>query len=147
MKKAFTLFFAFLTITMVSQAQTLLSESFESFEIPAGWIRIDNDGDFYNWDPMNSFTGYNGGSCIISASYNGGALTPDNWLITSPVNLTSNAVLTFYVAGSNSEYYQENYSVYISTRAYGVTFLVKLGIIMHVHVDTITPSTSLTIRL
>ena len=96
MKKAFTLFFAFLAITVISQAQTLLSESFESFEIPAGWIRIDNDGDLYNWDPMNAFTGYNGGSCIISASYNGGALTPDNWLITSPVNLTSNAVLTFY---------------------------------------------------
>lgn len=126
MKKKCTLFLAFITMMVASQAQTLLSESFESFEIPAGWIRIDNDGDLYNWDPMNAFTGYNGGSCIISASYNGGALTPDNWLITSPVNLTSNAVLTFYVAGSDPEYYQENYSVYISTTGNNISDFTTL---------------------
>lgn len=115
MKKTFMFLFACIIIASGMQAQTFLFEDFESVTLPDGWIRIDNDGDGHNWDPLIGFPGYSGSSSIASASYNGEPLTPDNWLITNAFTLTANATLTFYVAGYDPDYYQEHYSVYIST--------------------------------
>lgn len=105
---------ACLALSFGLQAQTFLLADFEDVTLPDGWIRVDNDGDGHNWDPLIGFTGHTGRS-ISSASYNGGALTPDNWLITNAFTLTADATLTFYVAGYDPEYNQEHYSVYIST--------------------------------
>lgn len=59
----------------------------------------------------------NNGSCICSVSFEESTITqytPNNWLVSPAINLTSNAVLTFYVSGSNHDFYQDNYSVYLS---------------------------------
>lgn len=115
MKKVFTLLLLCFAFSISMQAQIFLFEDFEDVVLPAGWIRIDNDGDGHNWDPLIGFPGYNSSSSIASSSYNGGALTPDNWLITKEFTLTADATLTFYVSGYDAEYNQEHYSVYLST--------------------------------
>lgn len=115
MKKVLTLLLACFALNISLQAQTFLFEDFEDVVLPAGWIRVDNDGDGHNWDPLIGFSGYNSNTSISSASYNGGALTPDNWLITNAFTLTADATLTFYVSGYDPSYCHEHYSVYLST--------------------------------
>lgn len=119
MKKVFTLFLALFTFVAV-QAQTLLSEDFES-GIPTTWTNTDSDGDGYTWLPSvdeTGISGHNGTSgCAYSQSYNStaGALTPDNWLITPAVTLTANSDLTFWICAQDASWAAEHYGVYIST--------------------------------
>ena len=122
MKKVFTLFFALFAFVAV-QAQNLLSEDFDN-GIPTSWVTVDADNDGFNWvssiDLMSSGLGHNGSAgCAVSQSYsnNDGALTPNNWLITPAVNLTANAILTFYVCAQDNAWAAEHYGVYISTTA------------------------------
>ena len=119
MKKIFTLFFALFMMVFCAKAQYFLQEGFEGSTLPTGWTIVDSDGDNYNWDmeywsATSTNPAHTGSNCIASASYinNIGALTPDNWLISPAVNLTSNATLTFWVADYD---YAEPYTVYIST--------------------------------
>jgi cyanophycinase-like exopeptidase len=51
--------------------------------IPAGWTLIDSDGDGKNW----YWDSYGGDGYLLSASYEGVALTPDNWIITPSIQL------------------------------------------------------------
>ena len=79
----------------------------------ACWTNVDNDGDGYSWTTEMFYNG------IASASYiNGvGALTPDNWLITPPVQLASgqNYTLSWHVLAADDSYFAEHYGVYVST--------------------------------
>lgn len=99
------------------QAQNLLSEDFEG-GVPSTWVTVDADGDGSNWDVIG-MPGHNSDGCVTSKSYdnNIGALTPDNWLITPAVNLTADAVLTFWVCAQDASWPSEHYGVYISTTA------------------------------
>ncbi len=126
MKKIFTLAFALFAFMMASNAQTyLLNEGFEdpNMSLPTGWTIIDNDGDGYNWFVLNnsqsssgSYNVHSGDGHITSASYvSGTVLTPDNWLITPQLNLTSNSILSFWAAGQDATYYAEFFSVYVAT--------------------------------
>ena len=51
-----------------------------------GWMIYDADGDGNNWSLTYSNNAQDD-VCFTSASYSGGALTPDNWLITPDVTL------------------------------------------------------------
>ena len=51
-----------------------------------GWRLYDADGDGNNWGLAYSGTTQDD-ACFSSASYSGGALTPDNWLITPEVGM------------------------------------------------------------
>jgi hypothetical protein len=122
MKKIFTLLVAFAAMTFAVNAQSLLSEGFDTDGMPSGWTSIDADGDGYDW--MNSIStmgegyGHNGSAgLMLSQSYNNnvGALTPDNWLVTPAVNLVGNSTLTFWVCGQDASWSAEHYGVYIST--------------------------------
>ena len=124
MKKNLLLIFAFLAMTFLAGAQVyLLQEGFEGTDLPTGWTVIDNDGDGNVWYVLNNsqssspdgFVVHSGAGHITSASYNGSALTPDNWLITPAVPLTSDAILTFWVAGQDQAWAAEHFSVYLST--------------------------------
>jgi len=119
MKKIFTLLVAFAAMTFAVNAQSLLSETFDSGEVPSGWTAVDADGDGYNWGDAVEYGGFQGhdGLSISSASYvnNVGALTPDNWLITPAVNLVGNSTLTFWIAAQDASYPAEHYGVYVST--------------------------------
>ena len=88
---------------------------FESAADMAGWKTVDADGDGYGW--MLHSKANNGDSAIASASYinNIGALTPDNWLISPRIKVTSaDAVLEWTVGGVDASYYAEHYSVLVS---------------------------------
>jgi hypothetical protein len=54
----------------------------------------------------------NGTKCAASASYQGGILYPDNWLITPEVPL--NGELSFYAGGQDPSYAAEVFAVYVS---------------------------------
>ena len=87
------------------------------FPTESGWITIDADGDGYAWytftpdDNTNQYV-YDA-SCMTSASYMGGALTPDDWLISPALDL--GGTLSFMVRGQDPSYAAEHYAVYVST--------------------------------
>ena len=91
---------------------------FEDFEngLPSGWTKIDADGDGNNWEvstDKGNFTCYSGSVCMVSSSYDGGALTPDNWLITPKLYL--NGTLSVWLRGQDASWAGEHFAVYVST--------------------------------
>ena len=99
---------------------------FEPNESLDCWYRIDQDGDGFGWDylPYDSMA-HSGSHALASASYiNGvGVLTPDNWIVMPPLQLTADNeyTLTWYDGAVDSNYYDEHYSVYVSTTGNSVT--------------------------
>ncbi|MBO4306965.1 MAG: choice-of-anchor J domain-containing protein [Bacteroidales bacterium] len=97
------------------------SEGFENGT--ADWTFIDSDNDNYNWTVYDSTDGrgdpHSGSKCVFSYSYdnNEGVLTPDNWMISSQMQIPagSSFVLTWYDATQDPNYPSEYYSVYIAT--------------------------------
>ena len=131
MKKIFTLTLVLLAMAFAGNAQALLSENFDN-GLPSTWVTVDADNDGYTWEsgsnPVSYFVegtslagnGHNGSAdFVVSGSYSNvyGVLTPDNWLISPAVTLSSNADLTFWVCAQDANYAAEHYGVYISTTA------------------------------
>lgn len=131
MKKIFTLTLVLLAMAFAGNAQALLSENFDN-GLPSTWVTVDADNDGYTWEsgsnPVSYFVegtslagnGHNGSAdFVVSGSYSNvyGELTPDNWLISPAVTLSSNADLTFWVCAQDANYAAEHYGVYISTTA------------------------------
>ena len=89
----------------------------EDFESGApDWTFIDNDGDGYNWFAVSGTYTVSGTGSLLSYSYinNVGAVTPDNWAFTPPVQLTEDNYLSFYVRPSSASWAAEHYAVYIA---------------------------------
>ena len=131
MKKIFTLFFALLAIAFSVKAQVpVFSENFDA-GMPAGWTQIDANNDAMGWEhssnPASYFvagtdlsgSGHNSSTgFVLSGSYSNvtsQAITPDNWLISPAITLTSNSDLSFYVCAQDASYASEHYGVYITT--------------------------------
>ena len=78
------------------------------------WKTVDADGDGYNWGY------YDGTAYSESYSYFDGTnqgLTPDNWLISRQIQVpaSGNYTLSWRAGAGNENYYNEHYSVYVST--------------------------------
>ena len=58
---------------------------------------------------------HSGEGAIASASYDEAALTPDNWLVTPKINLSTDATLSYWICAQDASYAAEHYGVYIST--------------------------------
>ena len=101
-------------------------EDFED-EISACWSNIDNDGDGNYWTQLvgEDYADYaHGGSGFFtSASYtSGGALTPDNWLITPKIAIPAEgACLEFWVGPQDPDWPGEHYQVMVSTTGNNVS--------------------------
>ena len=97
-----------------ANGSTLFSEDFESGTIPSTWTNYDVDGDGYVWDLANSSNmTVNGNYGVYSASWlDGVALTPDNWLIIS--NVEMGGTFSFAAVGQDPNYPAENFAVYVS---------------------------------
>ena len=85
---------------------------------------LDVDGDDYGWGTvatgdLSSFTPYEGDQCVYSASYYGGALTPDNWLIfDTPTVPSTGMTVTFWARGyGSSTWCKEHFAAYAITEA------------------------------
>ena len=98
-----------------ANGNTLFSEDFESGTIPSTWTNYDVDGDGYVWDlASTSNMTVNGNYGVYSASWLSGvgALTPDNWLIIS--NVEMGGTFSFAAVGQDPSYPAENFAVYVS---------------------------------
>ena len=92
------------------------------FNDPVAWTTCqtfyDNDGDGNYWF-YQAFGDDTSDLSANSASYiNGvGALTPDNWVIMGPIDLTnvSDALLEWQVMGLDPNWCQENYTIYVGS--------------------------------
>ncbi len=115
---ALFMIFSALPITVSADKATIFEEDFEDPGLPSGWLNIDDDGDSYDWNCSYTYTPYNGLECAASASYinDVGALTPDNWLITSAIDLTgySSIELSYWVAAQDPDWAGEHLEVWVS---------------------------------
>ncbi len=82
---------------------------------PTCWMILDADGDGQNWIL------YQG--TIQSASYNSGALTPDNWLISPQfaIPAAGNYEVTWTATAQDQSWPAEHYGVFVSTTGYSDT--------------------------
>ena len=95
----------------------------DSFEDGLGnWVTIDADGDGYCWELGSVLmAGYvipahEGEDCATSQSYDssGGALNPDNYLVTAD-KVALGGVLTFWACAQDASYPAEHFGVAVST--------------------------------
>ena len=94
------------------------SQDFEDCggNMPAEFSNMDLDGDGFTWQIASSpSSNVDGSYGIVSESYNNdyGALTPDNWLILS--GLEMGGQMTFQARGQDPAYAAENFAIYVST--------------------------------
>ena len=80
----------------------------------------DNDGNSWGIGVMDEDgDGLNNNRFAVSASWISGvgAVSPDNWIIVGPIDLTqvTDANMTWDVRGIDSSWCQENYTVYVGT--------------------------------
>lgn len=124
MKKIFTLLVALFVAFSFTNAQTILSESFEG-ESVQNWAIMDYDGDGQTW-LLVSYEGAeefgfmpppDGIMATWSYSWNTQTqvpLTPDNWLISPQITMPAgNTTLTFYAWGDDEEYAAEHLGIYV----------------------------------
>lgn len=123
MKKIFTLLVALFVAFSFTNAQTILSQSFEVEAELEGWGAMDYDGDEKDWIIMS----YEGAAGVMpppdgimaawSYSWNPQTqvpLTPDNWLISPQVAIPAgNTTLTFYAWGHDQSYAAEHLGIYV----------------------------------
>ena len=106
-------------IEVTNAAGTVVySQDFEDCggNMPAEFSNMDLDGDGYMWGIASSpSSNVDGSYGIVSASYDNyaGALTPDNWLILSGIEMGGQ--MTFQARGQDPAYAAENFAIYVST--------------------------------
>jgi len=99
---------------------------FNDFQDTESWVScntfFDSDGDNFYWfyadyndDADGVENNYSAGSQSWSST--AGALTPDNWLVIGPIDLTnvSDATMTWRARGLDPNWCGENYTVYVGT--------------------------------
>jgi hypothetical protein len=92
-----------------------IEEDFESGDIPAGWLAIDNDNDGYNWFAYE-YDPHGGAWSMASASWwQNVVLTPDNFLVSPQLELGGNQELRFWAAAQDPAYPSDHYKVKLST--------------------------------
>jgi len=87
-----------------------------------GWIFYDQDGDGNNWGDQNQITDTSGGAVtppsLISRSWQGVPLTPDNWAVSPAIDLTNasgSIDLEYITQVAAQSWDEEKYSLYISS--------------------------------
>ncbi len=97
--------------------------TFEGFEDslvpPHGWMTHDMNGDQLAWMRAwnHAIPAHTGTFSAISFSFDmfQGDLNPDNWLVTSKINVEENQEFAFFVACGDPVYPADHYTVYLST--------------------------------
>ncbi len=97
------------------------TEGFEGGVVPpAGWLNIDYDGDGFLWTIIEppGFPPHSGDYSAGSESWDAVQqvpLTPDNWLITTPMIASGTTELSYWVAAQDPLWAEEHIEVWIST--------------------------------
>ncbi|OYT15912.1 MAG: hypothetical protein B7C24_10495 [Bacteroidetes bacterium 4572_77] len=93
-------------------------EDFESGYMPTGWVTYDVDNDGYNWtnsSEIGMVNAHSGEYVMISASWVDVPLTPNNWAVTPPIEISSESELSWWVVAQDDLWSDEFYRVWIST--------------------------------
>ena len=104
------------SFSMTAQTEVYLDE-FEDETFP-GWTFYDEDGDGNNWGDINQIA--ETPASLISRSWQGSPLFPDNWAVSPAIDLSSasGAIDLEYVTIVAPETWdEEKYSLYVSTTA------------------------------
>jgi hypothetical protein len=144
------LFIALATVSGYSNAQVAYSAS--GLADFSNMTSVDADGDTQNWGVFDFMTANNGapvgtsfdaqGELLGSFSWDPATqapLTPDNWIITPAIDLTSltAATLSWGRASVDPDYEAENYSVYVVTAVDQTALLTALVAATPVYTETI----------
>lgn len=98
----------------LNSKSAILTYGFEDGNFPPeGWTTVDADGDSYNWGTTTS--AHTGDMGIASASYvnDVGAVTPDNWIISS--KFVKPEKVSYWVGAIDPDWPNEKYGIYVST--------------------------------
>ena len=104
-----------------ANGETVYTEDFEDGVVPSNISNMDLDGDGYVWGIRSNGTDGNGNDycngsyCASSASWDGVALYPDNWMIISGIEMGGQ--ITFIARGQDPEWAAENFAVYVSAES------------------------------
>ncbi len=121
MKKITLLFITFLVCGLSNSQSVVWSDNFDDEDI-SDWTLTDSDGDTNNWG--DTFTvGPTGGPpvtpvSLISRSWSGAALIPDNWVVSPAINLTgaSGTITVEWVTQVAAQSWdEEKYSIHVGT--------------------------------
>lgn len=112
----------FLALGMSATAQTYFSDNFNDEDV-SNWTRIDQDGDGKNWADIFVVPDAAGNPStpvsLISRSWQVTPLTPDNWIVSPAIDLSTAAgkdvMLNWKVLAAAAAWDNENYSVYVAT--------------------------------
>ena len=100
----------------IASVEGIISIDFEDGTL-GDWTVIDADGDGYNWNAWTStemVVGHNNSTYVVtSASYQGAALTPDNYLVSPQVQL--GGTITFWACAQDASWPTEHFGVAVST--------------------------------
>ncbi|MBQ4428327.1 MAG: choice-of-anchor J domain-containing protein [Clostridia bacterium] len=100
----------------VKDEQVALWNFDETDPLEDGWQFIDADGDGLTWVRNSYVSGNSGSYSIASASYDGGARTPDNWAVTPVIEIPDEETINLrYFVRSYSGIYLETYRIYVGT--------------------------------
>ena len=115
MKKITLMLFALIaSFTMKAQTEIFLDE-FED-DTFLGWTFYDEDGDNNNWGDINQIG--DTPPSLISRSWQGDPLTPDNWAVSPAIDLSSASGeidLEYVTLVAPQAWDEEKYSLYVST--------------------------------
>lgn len=121
MKKITLLFFVLLAYNYSNAQIAVWSDNFDDEDI-SDWTLTDSDGDTNNWG--DTFTvGPTGGPpvtpvSLISRSWSGAALTPDNWVVSPAINLSgaSGTITVDWITQVAAQSWdEEKYSIHVGT--------------------------------
>ncbi len=107
---------------LAGRSGEVLSEDFESGEMPEGWTTIDADGDGETWefdylyDPTGSWPNAHNNSDGMASSFSWilYPLNPDNYLVTPELDLPNGGTLTYFVCAQDADYPDEHYGIFAS---------------------------------
>lgn len=119
--KKLLLIASLMAIPFFGSGQTYFSDNFNDKNV-SDWTRHDVDGDGLNWADIFEVTDNTGTPVtpvsLISRSWQQTPKTPDNWIISPAINLTSasgQVFLHWKVQCAAAEWDKEHYSVYVGT--------------------------------
>jgi hypothetical protein len=120
MKKITLLFF--MAVLQFGMAQSVVYTTDFTDDTYPGWAFYDEDGDGNNWGDLNQIGDGMGGfvtpPSLISRSWQGAPLTPDNWAVSPAIDLTNASGtidLEYITQVAAQSWDEEKYSLYIST--------------------------------
>ncbi len=117
MKKITFLAVLLFASAQISIAQTYFYDDFSSRNLN-NWTLVDSDGDTANWYIADLDDGVQEEHATSASWANNVVLNPDNWMISSAIDLTSasgNVSLHWKAYGQDQAWANENYTVYVAT--------------------------------